>query len=409
MRKSLFFLLATLFASSALSATTTPPLPEQPSYRGDGTILDLPLRIVNSGAFSYFLPSALGTPPQSLNLTLSFGIPGLVVPDSSCISDSEFDACQQFAPGFNASASSTFVNTTSGSSSVLGGTFASGYYGNDTFTALGNSSSENYVVANQALSVATDASGLFYYDGSQGIFGLGTSSANLSSSVLGNRLNNGPLAFFTVGVDLEDPDLSQSTSSGGTLNWGGVDLEGRSSSGNLTWMAVNQSETLDPWSIPLDGMDFDGRSIQLGADGVVQMASLEPWFNAVVLPSSVTDQIFGAQGMNYSSTENYWFVPCDQLYRLSFTIGGTRFNLDPGDFATSSLPNTTMCRSTVYSWTDRSTEDIYRLGAPFLRAVYTALHVYRSEDSSNGIGQVVGLSQKAVNVTSSPRSWVRSG
>ena len=97
-------------------------------------------------------------------------------------------------------------NTTSPSSSpeslVLGGSSAQAYSGNDTITATGRVGGGNYVVGNQAISgelfqtkkpnerfffeltlflwycgfvltVATESSGLFYYDGSQGIFGLG--------------------------------------------------------------------------------------------------------------------------------------------------------------------------------------------------------------------------------------------
>jgi len=56
------------------------------------------------------------------------------------------------------------------------------------------------------------------------------STTNLSSTLLGNRLNNGSLPYFTVGVDLARPDISTSgggsgpqTSEGGVVNWGAVD------------------------------------------------------------------------------------------------------------------------------------------------------------------------------------------
>lgn len=162
---------------------------------------------------------------------------------------------------------------------VLGGSSAEAYLGNDTFTALGVDAEEDYTVGNQAVSgefedergkgreerateltslllflvVATESSGLFYYDGSQGIFGLGvgvsslhsverlrvqlnssfplsqSTNLSLSSTLLGNRLNNGSFPYFTVGVDLGRPDISQSapqTSDGGRVSWGGVE-EGR--------------------------------------------------------------------------------------------------------------------------------------------------------------------------------------
>lgn len=97
-------------------------------------------------------------------------------------------------------------------------------------------------------------------------------------------------------------------------------------------------------------MNFNNNHIQLGANGTVQMASLEPCsslffarsstrradfvvalclgLNAIVMPISVNQQIFGIQGLNYPSESGHWV----RAFRL-------RGNFEGENRPPSRLPN----------------------------------------------------------------------
>ena len=94
--------------------------------------------------------------------------------------------------------------------------------------------------------------------------------------------------------------------------------------------------------------------------------------------------------MTSDSTSLSWRVPCDQVFTLSITIGGSTYRMKNEQLI--SLDSTgTLCTSLVKGWANPVIR-AYLFGAPFATSAYI---VYNAQQDQSG--DEIGVAQRAVN------------
>ncbi|XP_036329843.1 lysosomal aspartic protease-like [Rhagoletis pomonella] len=262
----------------------------------------------------YYGSITIGTPPQSFQVLFDTGSSNLWVPGAACASTDQ--ACQDHNT-YNSNISSTHQPNGHSFAIQYGTGNLTGYLVADTVSI------SDFAITGQTLAVATSEPGNTFVDSEfDGILGMGYQTIAADNvlppfyDLYSQGLIDSPVfAFYLTrnGTSLQ----------GGELTLGGIDTNHYS--GELTYVPV----TIEGyWQFNMDSVSIDGTNACLDCSAIADTGK-----SLLAVPSSLLENIQNAIGAVYSEGE--YLVECAALSSLpiiSFTIGGTTFNLTSSQY-----------------------------------------------------------------------------
>ncbi|XP_036328639.1 lysosomal aspartic protease-like [Rhagoletis pomonella] len=262
----------------------------------------------------YYGSITIGTPPQSFQVLFDTGSSNLWVPGAPCASTDQ--ACQDHNT-YNSNISSTYQPNGQSFAIQYGTGNLTGYLVADTVSI------SDLAITGQTFAVATSEPGNTFVDSEfDGILGMGYQTIAVDNVVppfynlYSQGLIDSPVfAFYLTrnGTSLQ----------GGELTLGGIDTNHYS--GELTYVPV----TIEGyWQFNMDSVSIDGTNACLDCSAIADTGT-----SLLAVPSSLLENIQNAIGAVYSEGE--YLVECAALSSLpiiSFTIGGTTFNLTSSQY-----------------------------------------------------------------------------
>ncbi|KAG0358762.1 hypothetical protein BGZ54_010295 [Gamsiella multidivaricata] len=276
---------------------------------------DVPITDV-SPDLEYYGTVSIGTPAQDVKLDFDTGSSDIWFPSSTCTTS----ACKKHSQ-FDSTKSSTFKKDGRHWNISYGdGSTASGILGSDVVNVGG-------VSVQQIIGLATQESSQFSSSPSDGLFGLGFDTIESVSGVktfMDNAIAAGALSKPVVSVFL--PSVRRNGGVGGEYLFGDIDTT--KFDGDLTYVPVTQEGY---WQVAIDDAGYNGQSLGQSSQGIVDTGT-----TLVIVSDAAAQAIHGSiQGATNDPT-NGWLVPCslkDSTDNVSFTMGGTAFNVPVADLA----------------------------------------------------------------------------
>ncbi|KAG0305938.1 hypothetical protein BGZ98_003268 [Dissophora globulifera] len=314
----------------------------------------------------YYGTVSVGTPAQDFKLDFDTGSSDIWFPSSTCTTS----GCTAHAQ-FNSKKSSTYKKDGRPWSVSYGdGSTASGILGTDVVNVGG-------ISVSQTIGLATDESSQFASGPSDGLFGLGFNSLESVSGVktfMDNAIAQGVLEQPVISVFM--PSVRRNGGVGGEYLFGGIDKS--RFSGDLTYVPVSQEGY---WQIAIDDVGYNGQSLGQSSQGIVDTGT------TLVIVSddaakAIHDSIDGAS----NDPNNGWVVPCslkDSSDNVSFTMGGTAFNVPLADLAYEDLGDGS---GNCFSGVQGGQNDLWILGDVFIKNNYC---VFDQGNSQVGIAPLV--------------------
>jgi hypothetical protein len=158
------------------------------------------------------------------------------------------------------------------------------------------------------------------------------------------------------------------------------------------------------WSVPVDTIAYMSNGTTQGVAGT--LASIDMYHTGIQVTNAVARDIYsGVQGARAIS-ETSWSLPCNSTFPITLTFGGIPFTISERDTIIQQSYGT--CTGVV---TGGATPEIGKVGAPFLRNVYTQFAAAKSPGGS--IAFTVGFATKNLRqipshtTSSSPKTTIR--
>ncbi|PVF92712.1 acid protease [Serendipita vermifera] len=362
----------------------------------------------------------MGTPFQEVQMAVSLS------QNYVCVASSQ----QTGATGFyNPTASSSY---SAGSSSVAftntAGTSVQASFASETCDVADFTYNASVAITAPAV---TDT---LYPDGCYGILGYGVDpkpDVPSNSTLLGIYLPSGLRSTEAVcGIELNRDD---SGLQGGTFTMGGKDET--AFTGDFTVLNVPGTDAAPgrpSWTVPLDSISASISERPDNSTSLLQggFASIDPYYPFLAIPGSAASnlyaQIEGATEVPASTASNTglstgnrrYTVPCGSKVTLTLTFGGKSFAMDIQDFISKEGD---VCYGTI----EVSEDDIYKVGSPFMRNVYTTFGAIFDDEgtptfnvafadkaartpTTSGAGSPTGSSSATATVSSTGNAFTNS-
>jgi cathepsin D len=337
----------------------------------------------------------IGTPSSSVNLILDTG-------------SSDIWAVQG-RNSYDASDSSTFVNSTTAFSITYGSGDVTGTLATDTITLAGHTSSD------QTFAIATSVSSGLLDEDLDGIMGFGFKALSTSGATPFWQASGNDLFSFYLQADSD----SASSSSGSTSTSGVQSSSSSSSSTGSTYGGVltlggtntslyqgdiNYSDVVDEayWLITLGGLTIESSSIALS--GTSKMA-VDTGTTLIGAPTTVVEAIYAeiSDSSEITSTDGYYQYPCSTTVNATIHLGDQEYSLSGSDFSAGAVDTSgTYCMGAFFSiGSDESDELQYILGDAFLKHVYTVFNNTASTAQVGFASLAAGLNSSTTSTTSS--------
>ncbi|KAI6042053.1 acid protease [Pisolithus marmoratus] len=340
----------------------------------------------------YYGSLAIGTPPVSFNLLLDTGSSDLWVAGTSCGT-----VCNGI-PSYEASASSSFKNTSQQFAVKYGQGDASGYVATETIEMAG------FTVFNQGFAVVNDMSSGFLSTPASGLLGLAWEPLSLTQqmpfwqTLASSGAWDSPL--FAVQLTRYTNDThALSLEPGGVLNLGYTNNS--LYTGSIEYVNLTSQPTF--WEVPLTSVTVQGVSIPVGTDAV---AAIDTGTSNIGAPSSVVqaiyEQIPGSEPAS-GTWAGYYQFPCSTSVNVTFSFGESTWVMAPADFSYAAVQGG--CIGAFFETT--SSNPSWVLGDAFLKNVYT---VFRYDPPAVGFAALseVALAENGVNGAPVPTPTVGS-
>jgi len=168
--------------------------------------------------------------------------------------------------------------------------------------------------------------------------------------------------------------------------------------GDFTNMIVPSTDASDrpSWSIPIDGIIADVGSGVVLVSG--SMASIDPYYPTIQLPADAVALLYSpiSKAAISSNNANRYTVPCSTNIKLTLMFNGRNFTMDPRDAISNE-------NGTCYGIVEAAPGNLFKIGSPFLRNVYTAFGM--TFNNSTGTVFNVAFATKVIR----PGSRVNAG
>ncbi|KAF8939950.1 hypothetical protein BGZ58_008214 [Dissophora ornata] len=302
----------------------------------------------------YFGTVAIGTPPQNVKL----GSSDIWFPSAACTTA----ACKNHAQ-FNSATSTTFQKDGRPWSITYGdGSTASGILGTDMVNVGG-------VAVKQTIGLATAESAQFGSSPSDGLFGLGFDTIESVAGVktfMDNAIAGGVLAQPVISVFL--PSVRRNGGVGGAYLFGAID--NTKFTGQLTYVPVTRKGY---WQIDVEDAGFNNQSLQQTSQGIIDTGT-----TLVIVSDAAAQAIHGNIQGAVNDPNNGWLVPCavqNSTDNVSFTMGGTAFNVPVADLAFESLGDGS---GNCFSGVQGGQNGLWILGDVFIKNNYCVFDMGKS-------------------------------
>ncbi|KAF9955292.1 hypothetical protein BGZ72_003851 [Mortierella alpina] len=304
----------------------------------------VPLTDVNPD-LEYYGTVSIGTPGQDFKLGSSdIWFPSSTCTTTACKNHSQFDSTK--SSSFNEDGRKWSISYGDGST-------ASGILGSDLVNIGG-------ISVQQTIGLATQESSQFGSSASDGLFGLGFDTIESVSGVktfLDSAIAAGALGQPLVSVFL--PSVRRNGGTGGEYLFGGIDAS--KFTGDLTYVPVTKEGY---WQIAIDGISAGGQDLGLSSEGIVDTGT-----TLIIVSNDAAQAIHSTIQGSTNDPQNGWLVPCsvtDSSDNISFTIGGTAFNVAVADLGYEDVGDGSgNCVSGI-----QGGEDLWILGDVFIKNNY---------------------------------------
>ncbi|KAI8351016.1 hypothetical protein B0O80DRAFT_388706 [Mortierella sp. GBAus27b] len=298
----------------------------------------------------YYGTVSVGTPGQNFKLDFDTGSSDIWFPSSTCTTS----ACKKHAR-FDATKSSTYQKDGRRWTISYGdGSNASGILGLDVVNVGG-------VSVKQTIGLATQESTEFGSGPSDGLFGLGFDTIESVSGVktfLDNAIAAGVLTKPVVSAFL--PSVRMNGGVGGEYVFGDIDTT--KFTGDLTYVPVSKKGY---WQISIDDVGISGQSLGSSSQGIVDTGT-----TLIIIDDNTASALHGQIQGATNDPQQGWLVPCtlkDSTDSISFTMGGTAFNVAIADLAFEDLGDGS---GNCYSGVQGGQNDLWILGDVFIKNNY---------------------------------------
>jgi len=318
-----------------------------------GEVLTLPL--TNHNDQSYSVPVQMGTPFQEVPMAISLSQDQILVQSASSDNTEE--------TGFyNPSQSSSFLpgNTTIAVTDSEGQTATASFAAESCQVA-----SFGYDASVAITPPSANANTKLYPKGCHGVLGYGV---NLAPGTPNSTLLN---VYLPVNLT--------SAVCGIELNWAGDqnqgiftmgDVDSTAFTGDFTTMIVPDGTSIErpSWSIPVDAIFA---SVDNGVEAIAgSLASIDPYYPTIQIPDGAAALLYSkiSKAAVSSSNPNRYTVPCNANIQLTLTFGGKNFTMNSRDGVLNE-------NGTCYGVVEATSGNLYKIGSPFMRNVYTSFGV----------------------------------
>ncbi|KAF9173303.1 1,3-beta-glucanosyltransferase [Mortierella sp. AD011] len=314
----------------------------------DETTATVPLINFNPD-IEYYGNVSVGTPAQVFRLDFDTGSSDIWFPSSTCTTS----GCKAHNR-FDAAKSSTYKKDgRTWNISYEDKSGASGILGSDIVNVGG-------VSVRQTIGLATAETTQFTSEPNDGLFGLafsGEESVRGVKTFMDNAIAAGALAQPVVSVFL--PSLRRNGGTSGEYLFGGIDST--KYSGDLTYI-----------KIPVDDITYNGSSLGLSSDGIVDTGTTLVMVGTKTA-KAIHDNIQGAVFTAATSTDPaHWVIPCSlqsSTDNVGFSLGGKIFNVPIADIAYEALDDGSgNCYSGIQGNPDE--DNLWILGDVFIKNNY---------------------------------------
>ncbi|KAL4066061.1 aspartic peptidase domain-containing protein [Scleroderma yunnanense] len=358
---------------------------------GSNAIVD---QLYDSG---YLGTLAIGTPPVSFNVLLDTGSSDLWVLGTSCGS-----VCGGFAM-YNASASSTFQNTSTPFDIQYAQGEAVGYVATETVQMAG------FSVTSQGFAVVDALSTGFLSTPASGLLGLAWETIAKSErmpfwqTLASSGTWDSPL--FAVQLTRYTNDSNaQALEPGGVLNLGYTNSS--LYTGSIEYTNITNMPSY--WYIPLSSVTVQGKSIALDGNA---FAAIDTGTSNIAGPQSAIEAIYaqipGSQPAT-GSWAGYYQYPCSTTVSATFSFGGSTWTMSPADFQFTVLSGSQCIGAFFLVPPNASINGVsWIIGDAFLKNVYT---VFRYDPAAVGFAALsnVATSENGLNNVPVPSPSVGS-
>ncbi|GJJ68046.1 hypothetical protein EMPS_00392 [Entomortierella parvispora] len=316
---------------------------------------------------SYTLSIGLGTPAQNVDLVFDTGSSDLWV----------------MSANYNPSSSS--------SANDLGETWSVNYGTPDDPTSAGGEEYTDVATIGsysftQELGVATTSQGM---NGLQGIVGFGpddlSPSTNTGENIptpVDNLYSSGQIGSDVIGVYFQPITDGGSNEANGEVTFGGVDSS--KYTGSITYVPItSQSPSNEYWGVDCSSISYGSTQLLGATAGIVDTGT-----TLVLLSSDAVQSLYNSiPGATLDNTTGLYTIPSDQvssLQDISFTIGGTTFNLTPDQYIVPAnlVASQGGSAGTTYTWIgdigSSTTGQAFILGQKFLENYYSVFDTTNS-------------------------------
>ncbi|XP_004531315.1 lysosomal aspartic protease [Ceratitis capitata] len=317
----------------------------------------------------YYGPITIGTPPQNFQVLFDTGSSNLWVPGAPCAAN---DLACQTHNTYNAEDSSTYQSNGESFAIQYGTGSLTGYLASDTVTVNG------LAITDQTFGVATSEPGNTFVDSEfDGILGMGFQQIAVDNVVppfynmyTQGLIDSAVFAFYLT--------RNSTSTQGSELTLGGIDSTHYV--GELTYVPVINEGY---WQFQVDAVSIDGTELSGECTAIADSGT-----SLLAVPTDLYVSVQAAIGAEQSG-EGQYFVDCSQVSELpviSFTIGGTPFELSGADYIVEGLneANEVVCMS---AFEDAGT-NFWILGDVFMGKYYTVFDMGNNQvgfaPASNG-------------------------
>ncbi|KDR84537.1 hypothetical protein GALMADRAFT_55645 [Galerina marginata CBS 339.88] len=316
---------------------------------GDGGIA---VRLKNNNDLSYLTTVLMGTPPQKIQMAPSLSQNHIsVASPPQGVNDGTF---------YNSAISTTYVpGNASASISTISGGSTTGHFSGEVCTIQSATSALTFIY--NASVVVTDpavTNDLYPLD-ARAVLGYGVNAPADSppgTSLIGSFL---PANFTNAvcGIELNHQDDPVPD---GILTMGAVDSS--AFLGDFTNVMVPQTSLIS-WSIPFDTLTYLASGLNQSMPGTV--ASIDIYHSGIQVTNDMAHLIYSGIPNSQPISNTLWALPCNSTFPITLTFAGRPFMINERDTIVKQADGT--CTGAVTG----GAQDIGKVGAPFLRNVYT--------------------------------------
>ena len=302
--------------------------------------------------FSYFALVEFGSSNTPLYMLLDTGAATTWVMGPTCTSP----PCKihnTFGPGD----STTFQQTSNAFSIAYGSGAVSGTYGTDTLSMAGFKLNMTFGIAN----VTSNDFNSFPIDGLLGLAQADSGTPTFLNALISSKVLKSNIFGISINRNSDGPNT-------GEINFGAPDTS--KFEGSLNYVDVSSNASGD-WAIPLDNAGAGSK--EAGITG--RIAYIDTGTSYIFCPPADCPAFYAQiPGSKLSSDGETWTVPCTTAISISFTFGGTAYNVSPKDWVGPMVNG--VCTSNVFGHVVIT--GAWLLGDTFLKNVYSVFDADKS-------------------------------